>query len=325
VQRTRWAILGPGQIGGFLARALPASEHGVLHAVASSDADRARAFATEYGAPVTGTYAEVLGRDDVDAVYVSTVHTTHAELAIAALEAGKAVLCEKPVSPTPEDTARVLAAAAASGRPFLEAYKYRFGPLARTFDELVSSGSLGSPRSLTASFGFAAGSRTGRLFDPRLAGGALLDVGGYPVSLVVAVAAAAGLALDTLHVVEAEGVVGDVDESAAARIVAGGFAADVRAAIVADLPETVTLVADRGTLVSDDLWGSRLESGRTFTVRTDAGDETVSAPVIDPFAAEADAVSLALAEGRQEIPEMPWAQTTATARLLAEWRAALDG
>jgi hypothetical protein len=139
------------------------------------------------------------------------------------------------------------------------------------------------------------------------------------------VAAAAGLALDTLHVVEAEGVVGDVDESAAARIVAGGFAADVRTAIVADLPESVTLVADRGTLVSDDLWGSRLESGRTFTVRTDAGDETVSAPVIDPFAAEADAVSLALAEGRQEIPEMPWAQTTATARLLAEWRAALDG
>jgi predicted dehydrogenase len=244
-------------------------------------------------------------------------------LSIAALEAGKAVLCEKPVSPTLSETSRVLAAAAAFGLPFAEAYKYRFGPFAAAFDDVIRSRRIGAVRRLTASFGFAAGSRTGRLFDPALAGGAILDVGCYPVSLVVAVAAASGLDLDELHVTDAEGAVGDVDESARARIAAGPFTAEVRTSIVQDLPSTVVLEGGVGTISSDELWGSRTASGRTFEVRSDSGADTVTVPAIDPFAEEADAVSAAIAAGRSEVPEMPWAQSLATARLLADWRAAL--
>ncbi|MBZ4487730.1 Gfo/Idh/MocA family oxidoreductase [Microbacterium sp. cx-55] len=323
MQRTRWAILGPGQIGGFFARALPRSTHGVLQAVGSTDPDRARAFADEYGAPVAGTYADVLARDDVDAVYIATVHTTHAELSVAALESGKAVLCEKPVSPSLSETMRVLAAAAATGRPFVEAYKYRFGPFAAAFDDVIRSRRIGGMRALAASFGFAAGSREGRLFDPAVAGGAILDVGGYPMSLVVAVAAAAGIDLDELHIGEADGVVGAVDETARARVVAGTFVADLRASIVEDLPKIVTLEGGLGTITSGDLWGSRLESGRTFGVRTESRAEIVTVSTLDPFAAEADAVSAAIADGRSEAPQMPWAQSVATARLLADWRASL--
>ena len=165
----------------------------MLHAVGSSDTGRAEAFASTYGAPVAGTYADVLARDDVDAVYIGTVHTGHAPLAIAALDAGKAVLCEKPVTPTPEATASVLEAAARSGRPFLEAYKYRFGPMADALRQLVESGELGRLERLEASFGFESDPQSGRLFDPALAGGAILDVGGYPASLAVGIAAWAGL------------------------------------------------------------------------------------------------------------------------------------
>ena len=180
MERTRWAVLGPGVISGFFARALPRSEHGLLHAVGSSDPTRAQVFAREHGAPVAGGYAEVLGRDDVDAVYVGTVHTTHAELCIAALEAGKAVLCEKPVTTTAADTRAVLAVADRASLPFLEAYKYRFGPLADELRRIVRDGVIGRPVHVEAAFGGASSTRTGRLFDPDLAGGAILDVGGYP-------------------------------------------------------------------------------------------------------------------------------------------------
>ena len=86
----RWAVLGAGEISGDFLRALPHARLGALHAVGARDAARARAFADEFGGAVAGTYEEILGRDDVDAVYIGTVHTSHRELAIAALAAGKA-------------------------------------------------------------------------------------------------------------------------------------------------------------------------------------------------------------------------------------------
>lgn len=323
--QTRWAVLGPGSISGFFARALPHSRFGTLHAVGSSDVGRAAAFAAEHGAAVAGTYDEILDRDDVDAVYVGTVNTTHARLAESALAAGKAVLCEKPATPTLEETEQLLAAAGSYGLPFLEAYKGRFGPFAHRLAELIADGAVGEVQALEASFGFAAGGRSGRLFDPGLAGGALLDVGGYPASLAVGVAAWAGLDLEP-SVGDVAGRIGDtgVDEEASAVVRFGGFAASIRTAIVADLPDEAVIEGSEGRLVLPDAWGSRTESARTILVeRRGAEPVQIDLDVIDPFAAEADAVSLALAEGRAQIPEFPWAHTHATARVLSDWRAAL--
>ncbi len=324
---TRWAILGPGGIAGFFARALPNSATGVLHAVGSSDPGRAAAFAAAHGADISGSYAEVLARDDVDAVYISTVHTGHAALALAALDAGKAVLCEKPVTPTLEETEHVLAAAASAGLPFVEAYKTRFGPFARALDAEIASGRIGTPLRVTVARGSLVETRTGRLFDPALAGGAILDIGGYPMSLVVSVAAAAGIPLDALRVTDASGLIGDtgVDEHAYARIEAPGFTADVGTAIDADLSSSARIEGNEGSVVIPDAYGGRLESVRTFTVQSSGLDaEHLELGTIDPFAAEADAVASALAEGRTEAPEVPWAHSRTLARLLADWRRALD-
>ncbi|MCB7136280.1 Gfo/Idh/MocA family protein [Cellulosimicrobium marinum] len=326
MRTTRWAVLGPGEIGGWFARALPRSEHGTLHAVASRDPGRAEAFAREHDAPVTGTYDEILARDDVDAVYVATVHTTHADLAVAALGADKAVLCEKPVAPTQAETDRVLAAAAEHGVPFVEAYKHRFGPLARALDEHVARGDLGSPLRVASSFGFAAPDRSGRLFDPGLAGGAILDVGGYPVALAVALAAAAGVDVADLDVAATTGAVGDtgVDEHATATIVADGLTAEVACSIVADLPRSAVVSGPGGVVHLDDAYGSRAASAASFVVRQDGTERRVGVVPVDPFAAEADAVSRALADGRTEVPEMPWSRSRAVARLLDRWRDGLS-
>lgn len=322
---TRWAILGPGAISRDFARGLQASEHGVLFAVGSSDAERAADFASNFNAEVSGTYAEILGRSDVDAVYIGTVHPAHAELAIAALDAGKAVLCEKPLTPTPEDTERVLDAAARNGRAFLEAYKYRFGPLADELRSIIQSGEIGEVRHLEAAFGFEAPEKTGRLFDPALAGGAILDVGGYPVSLAVAVAGWAGLE-PTATFLTSDGAIGEtgVDDWASADIDLGGLVASVRTSIVEEQSQTVTLRGTLGTIEIPRMWGERDAGASTLTVTVDGTARSIEFEDLNPFGAEADALSLAIAEGRLEVPEMTWAESRLVARLLAEWRAALD-
>ena len=153
MRATRWAILGPGAISADFAQSLQQSEHGILHAVASSNAERAAHFARNHGVALSGSYESVLDRDDIDAVYIGTVHTTHAPLAIAALSAGKAVLCEKPISPTLDETLRVLKAARDAHVPFVEAFKYRFGPLAATLRDLIATGEIGDIQKLEAGFG----------------------------------------------------------------------------------------------------------------------------------------------------------------------------
>lgn len=118
----------------------------------------------------------------MDAVYIGTVHTTHAALAHAALDAGKAVLCEKPLGVTVAETEELIAHAEAARLSLVEAFKYRFGPFAGRLRRMIETGVLGELTDVEASIGFAAESREGRLFDPATAGGAILDGGRRPAT-----------------------------------------------------------------------------------------------------------------------------------------------
>jgi predicted dehydrogenase len=321
--RTRWAVLGPGAISRDFVVGLRASRHGVLHAVGSSSAERAAAFAAEHGAAESGTYDEILARDDVDAVYVGTVHTTHADLAVRALEAGKAVLCEKPASPTLEEVERMLEAADRAQRPLLEAFKTRFGPFADALRGLVAGGEFGALERFEGAFGFAAPTHEGRLFDPALAGGAILDVGCYPLALAIDLADAAGAPIDApeYRAFDAE-LVSGVDGSASAVIAFGGFTAAIATSVIEDLPDTGLVRFADAEVVLPNVWGSRTESPSRLVVRRGGEETVIEVPVVQPMAAEADALSLALAEGRLEVPQMPWSHTRAAARVLTDWRAA---
>jgi predicted dehydrogenase len=322
----RWAILGPGAISRDFAAGLRASRHGALHAVGSSSPDRAAAFAAEHGAAVSGSYDDVLAREDVDLVYIGTVHSTHAELAIRALEAGKAVLCEKPASPSTSELVEVLDAASRAGLPFLEAYKSRFGPLSAALDALVRERRLGAPTHVVAAYGFAAGTRSGRLFDPALAGGAILDVGCYPVALAVQIAAASGQGIDAPELVARDHRnVAGVDGEATAELRFDQLRVDLGASIVRDLPRSAVIRFEEGEALLPDAWGGRASSAASVIVRERGTERRVDVPVVQPMAAEADALAVAAAEGRLEAPEVPWAHSLAIARVLTAWRSASEG
>ncbi len=323
---TRWAVLGTGQIARTFLASLAGADDARVVAVGSSDGTRARRFAAEHGVAGAGTYAEVLADARVDAVYIGTVHTTHAELTVQALRAGKPVLCEKPLGLDPAQTAAVAAAAEAAALPVVEAYKYRFSPFTDTLRLAVVGGRIGRVRSVRASFGFAAPTRSGRLFDPAFAGGAVYDVGGYPVSLAVAVARWAGVSPESLTVTDAEGALErrtGVETDTRALVTGPGFGARVEAAITRSLSRAVHIEGDRGSIHAEQGWGSGRASAHSFEIRTGTSTEQVEVPVVDPFLVEARALAAAAAAGHLQDERMPWGDSTATARLLARWRAEL--
>jgi aryl-alcohol dehydrogenase-like predicted oxidoreductase/predicted dehydrogenase len=326
----RWAVLGPGNIARRFATQLPHSATGTLAGVGSSDPDRARAFASEFGLgadAVVGGYDDVLGSAAIDAVYVATVHTTHAALTVRALRAGKHVLCEKPLAPNHGQVMTMVDVAREAGSCLVEAYMYRFHPQTRDVLRLVADGAIGDLAHIDASFAFRSGGTEGRLFDPETAGGAVLDVGGYPVSYARAIAGAAtGRRFAEPAAVSAEGTIGatGVDEWSVARLAfAGGVTASLRAGVRLQDANTVTIYGSAGMLEIADPWTLSADpqvtvalAGEQPRVRSYAG--------AFPYALEADG----LARARNEDPaagpvEMSLADSLGNAKVLDQWRAAI--
>jgi predicted dehydrogenase len=185
-QKVRWGILGPGGIAEKFAADLPLVEGAELAAVGSRSLANAEAFAARYGfARAYGSYAELAADDAVDVVYVATPHAFHFDAALACLEAGKAVLVEKPITLDMTSAARLVQAAHANNAFLMEAMWMRCNPAIRKIAELVEEGAIGWVSTIHADFGlhgpFPA---EHRLRDPKLGGGALLDLGVYPINLV---------------------------------------------------------------------------------------------------------------------------------------------
>ena len=187
-----WGILGTGAIARSFATHLRRSRTGRLAAAASRDQARADAFAREHGAPRGhGSYDALLRDPGVQAVYVATPHTGHADWAIRACQAGKHVLCEKPLGVNAGEAMAMIQAARAHDVFLMEAFMYRCAPQTRRLIELLRSGAIGRVRTIQASFSFhwpPTVDEGGRIVDPHLAGGGILDVGCYPVSLARLVA-----------------------------------------------------------------------------------------------------------------------------------------
>lgn len=328
---TGWAVLGPGGIARRFLSQLPASERGArLVAVGSSDPDRAAVFAAEaaelgFVDVASGDYSAALADPRVDAVYIATVHTGHAALVLQALEAGKAVLCEKPLAVN-NGTAMALAdAARRSGLPLVEAYMYRFHPQTAALLDLIREGAIGDVLHIDASFSFRTGAREGRLYDIATAGGGILDVGGYTVTAAAAVVqAATGVATAEPLELLAGGTLGPtgVDEWSVARATyRGGITATLRTGVALQDANELLVLGTRGRLRLRDPW---LATDAAIEIDI-AGEEprSVAFAPSDPYAREADATTDALAAGAVEDPRMTLDETLATARTLDRWRAAI--
>ena len=183
-EKNRWGIIGTGRIARLFAEGLATLMDAELVAVGSRSQAKADEFATQFNVPFRHASYEALAKDPrVDAVYVATPHSLHAENTLMALKAGKPVLCEKPFAINAREAKSMIRSARTKGVLLMEAMWTRFLPSIVRLREMLKEGIIGDVRTLEAGFGFQREKREGRLFDPALGGGALLDIGIYPISL----------------------------------------------------------------------------------------------------------------------------------------------
>lgn len=208
----RWAVVGPGRIAAKVVRDFEHVPGARLVAVGSRSEARATAFAVEHGADrAYGSYADLLDDDDVDVVYIATPHPQHRAVALAALRAGKAILVEKAFTVTPAATREIAALAAETGTFAMEAMWTRFQPAVVRLRELLADGAVGDVRSVTAELGVQAPTDPDdRFYNPLIGGGALFDLGVYPISFAQMVLGTP-LATSATGVLDGSGV--DVEES----------------------------------------------------------------------------------------------------------------
>src|ERR1700716_4370784 len=185
----RVGILSTANIGRSFVKGVQPSATVKIVAVASRDVAKAKRFAAEVGIPgVHDSYEALLADPEIDAVYNPLPNSLHAEWSIRAVEAGKHVLCEKPLCATGVEARAMFEAARQNGVHLVEGYPYRAQPQTLKLLELIESGAIGRLQLIQASFGFTLAAGPNIRIDPVLAGGALMDAGAYPVSLARMVA-----------------------------------------------------------------------------------------------------------------------------------------
>lgn len=184
----RWGILGTGKIARAFATALGDVPGAVLAAVASRSLEKAQAFAQEFNAAAAyASYQELADAEGIDLVYVATPHPQHAENALMALRAGKGVLVEKPFTMNLREAEQVVTLARSRRLFLMEAMWTRFLPAFDEVRRIIASGEIGTVHQVVADFGFTANfGPEHRAFNPELGGGALLDLGIYPLSIATA-------------------------------------------------------------------------------------------------------------------------------------------
>ena len=179
----RWGIIGAGGIAKTFAKALDGAGRGAKYGVGSRSQEKAAAFAEEFGfEKAYGSYDELLADPEVDAVYIATPHPVHREPTIAAANAKKHILCEKPMGVTAAECEEMIAAAEANGVVLLEAFMYRMHPQTLKLQELVTDGAIGEVRTVRSCFCYGLGPDYNVRSDKSLHGGGLYDVGCYCIN-----------------------------------------------------------------------------------------------------------------------------------------------
>jgi predicted dehydrogenase/aryl-alcohol dehydrogenase-like predicted oxidoreductase len=328
VAQLRWGIISTGRIARVFANDLKATDSGRLVAVASRDLDRARAFgdATAYG-----SYDELLADDEVDAVYIATPHPMHARWAIRAAEAGKHVLCEKPLGMNLAEAQAVVEAARSRGVFLMEAFMYRCHPQTQALVDLLTSRAIGDVHVIEAVHSFRGpGDPSSRLLAKELGGGGILDVGCYCVSGARLVASAA-LGVEAADPVRVTGTghIGatGVDEWAVGTLgFDGGIVAHLATGVRVDQPPRLAIYGSEGSIVLRAPWLPGLHGHPEIVVRRGRDEEVVRSKAKGGlYALEADVVARCVAAGERQapFPACTWNDTLANARTLDRWRHAV--
>jgi len=185
-RQLRIGVIGAARITpDSLIKPAAANAEVVVSAVAARDPDRARAFAAKHGiARVHDSYDALIADPDIDAVYIPLPNNLHGRWTLAAVAAGKHVLCEKPFTANADEAREVAAVTARSDRVVMEAFHYRYHPMTLRIEEIIASGELGTLQRVEAALSFPVPKSSDIRFQYPLAGGALMDAGCYPIHML---------------------------------------------------------------------------------------------------------------------------------------------
>jgi predicted dehydrogenase/aryl-alcohol dehydrogenase-like predicted oxidoreductase len=329
-KKLRWGIIGTGGIAKAFARGVAHSNTGTLVAVGSRSAEGAEKFGVEFSVPRRhASYEALLADKEVDAVYIATPHPFHAELSMRAAEAGKHVLCEKPASLNAAMVAAVIECAQRHKVFYMEAYMYRCHPQTAKLVELLRAGEIGEVRHIQAAFSFHGGfNPEKRLFNNALGGGGILDVGGYPTTMVRLVAGVA-LGREFAEPVEfkAVGHIGasNCDEwSSAVAKFEKGITAELSTGVSLMQDNVVRIYGSAGNIVLPTPWVVSREGGTSKILLKKNSEKEVQEILVETtewlYGIEADTVAANLENGQGKFPAMSHADTLGNIRLQDAWR-----
>ena len=314
----RFGMVGHGHITGQFLGAMDVVEGACVAAVAGRNTDRARAFAESRGiASSYGSVGEMLSAEQLDAVYICTPHPSHLDAAIACIDAGVAVLVEKPIAPNLAGATQIVEAARDAGVFAMEAMWTRFLPIYEVVRRWIDEGRIGEVRLVTAAFGFSVPVMPEhRLFNPELAGGSLLDVGVYPLTIAHW--------LYGSHPVE-YGALARVGETSVDEIVSiaasypGGGLAQLGCATVADLESSAVIAGTEGSIEVPVFWAAD-----RAILRAGGEEEVETMPHrANGFEYEIEEVVDCVRRGRTESDRMPLSLSLEMAGLCDEIRGRL--
>ena len=335
MNKIRWGIIGPGSIANNFADALLQTYSAELIAVASLNDNRRTVFGDKYNIKNSlrfDNYDSLLNCELVDAVYISTPHTLHADLSIRAAGKGKHILCEKPGAVNFKQGKKVIQAVQDAGVFYKEGFMYRCHPQIPALLELIKNKTIGDIIKITSSFGFDMTKviPEHRLFNKNLAGGAILDVGLYPVSLSRMIAGVqSGKKFVNPIKLSAEAQIGQtgVDEiSSAIMEFDNGVIAEAYTAIMKNMDNNAIIEGSDGKIIVDNPWMPGRDGGPYHSniriikngheeIREFKGPEHL-------FFFEAELSSQSILKEKQQVPHpgMTWEDTLGNLKVLDEWR-----
>jgi xylose dehydrogenase (NAD/NADP) len=315
----RWGLLSTARINRRLIPAIRAAAGNELVGVASRELGAAAEYAAQWGiSRIFGSYQEMLDSDLVDAVYISLPNSLHAEWAVRAAQAGKHVLCEKPLAVSLDECDQIIAVAEANGVVVAEAVMYLYHPLMAQVVEIVGSGALGDIQLARGAFSFFLDRSEDVRWQPGLGGGSLWDVGSYPVSFVRRVLGEPQEAFGWQRLSKS-----GVDESFAGLLryasgALGVFDSGFRHAFRVE----AEVIGSQATLRLERPY--TMAAGTRIVIRRGDEEEVIILPQADPYQCEVEAVAAAALEGA-ELPVPLSSSRANVATLLALYQSARQG
>jgi predicted dehydrogenase len=310
-EKIRWGILSTAKINNALLAPIRQAERSELVAVASRNIDTARAYAKEKGIPKAhGSYEALLADPEVDVIYNSLPNSLHCDWTVKAAEAGKHVLCEKPLVTTMAEFDKVEAAAKANQVTIFEAFMYLHHPQTLKVKEMIQAGELGNLQLINSWFHFYLSPEHSQNIRLRadLTGGSTWDVGVYPNSMAIVMAnAGAPLEVWASQITGESGV--DVAMRAQMRF-SNGVIAQISSGFRTPFREAASLVGEKGRVHIVKPWKPGFDGQDSLlkVSRSDGSEETITIPVLDPYLCEVRAMEACILDGAEPVVPLALSQ-----------------